>query len=259
MRPSKKVVEHAKLHFDRHLVTRGEAVALKISVLARSRMFFRLELEPQVSRQLAVRFGYIPAGMDVLLLSPQDLEGLFAVNHACYDFLDTAYNDDGYVRGTRCEFPADGPTCKYTALFDDRPMFDSLHEAFLVGARASGRADAFSTDVAQVVGPQFLEEVTHFTVLTTCWATMVASSHVPEAFATRAWPAYVKCVQLAEYYLSVEEVVLVSAMARVNVAVFNQTGLLLRYEAGFFDGDGLIVSIKLRKKNKQSFRAFDLG
>ena len=136
--------------------------------------------------------------------------------------------------------------------------------------RASGRADAFATTVAQVVGdtdiltPQFLEEVTGFTVLTTRWATMVASPDVPEAFATRAWPAYVKCVQLAEYYLSVEEIVLVSAMARVNVAVFSQIGPLLRYEAGFFDGDGPIVSIKFRKNNNRgrvpkSFRAFDLA
>jgi hypothetical protein len=80
---------------------------------------------------------------------------------------------------------------------------------------------------------------------------MVASLDVPEAFATCAWPAYVKCVQVAEYYLSVEEIVLVSAMARVNVAVFSQTGLLLRYEAGFFDRDGYIFFIKLRKNNNQ--------
>jgi hypothetical protein len=112
-------------------------------------------------------------------------------------------------------------------------MFDSLREAFLVGARTSGRADAFSTVVAQVVGdtdiltPQFLEEVTGLTVLTTRWTTMV-SPDVPEAFATRAWPAYVKGVQVAEYYLSVGEIVLVSAMARVHVAVFSRTRPLLR-------------------------------
>jgi hypothetical protein len=243
-RSFQQVAEDAKQHFDRQLVTRGETVALKISVLQRSRMFFRPELEPEVIRQLAVRFGYIPAGMNVVLLSHQDLQEFYAVNHGCYDFLNTAHNEDGYVRGTSCEFPADGPTCKYTSLFDERPMFDSLREAFLVGARASGRADACSTVVAQVVGDtdiltlQLLEEVTGFTVLTTRWATMVASPDVLEAFATRAWPAYVKCVQVAEYYLSVEGIVLVSAMARVNVAVFSQTGPLLRYEAGFFDGDG---------------------
>jgi hypothetical protein len=113
-------------------------------------------------------------------------------------------------------------------------MFDSLREAFLVGARTSGRADAFSTVVAQVVGdtdiltPQFREEVTGFIVLTKRWATMVASPDVPEAFATRAWPAYVKGVQVAEYYLSVGEIVLVSAMARVHVAVFSRTRPLLR-------------------------------
>jgi hypothetical protein len=96
-RSSKKVAEDAKQHCDRQLVMRGEAVALKISVLERSRMFFRLELELQVIRQLDVRFGYIPAGMDVLLLSLEDLERFYAVNHGCYDFLNTAYNDDGYV------------------------------------------------------------------------------------------------------------------------------------------------------------------
>jgi hypothetical protein len=111
---------------------------------------------------------------------------------------------------------------------------------------------------------KFLEEVASFTVLTTRWATMVASLDVPEAFATCAWPAYVKCVQVAEYYLSVEEIVLVSAMARVNVAVFSQTGLLLRYEAGFFDRDGYIFFIKFAEEQQprqspQSFRAFDLG
>jgi hypothetical protein len=84
---SKKVAETAKQHFDSKLVSRREAVALKISVLESSRMFFRLELERQVIRQLAVRFGYIPAGMDVLLLSSEDLELFYAVNHGCYDFL----------------------------------------------------------------------------------------------------------------------------------------------------------------------------
>jgi hypothetical protein len=86
---SQKVAEDSKQHLDRQLVTRGKAVALKISVLERNRMFFRLELEDQVIRQLAIRFGYIPAGMDVVLLSPEDLERFYAVNHGCYDFLNT--------------------------------------------------------------------------------------------------------------------------------------------------------------------------
>jgi hypothetical protein len=183
---SGEIAKDAKQHFERQLVTRRKDVALKISVLESSRMFFRLVLERGVIRQLAVRFGYIPAGMHVLLVSPEDLELFSAVNHGCYDFLNTAYNDDGYVRCTRCEFAPDGPTCKYTALFDDRPMFDSLREAFLVGGRASGRADAFSTAAAQVVGdtdiltPQLLEEVSVFTRLTTDWATMVASRMSPK-------------------------------------------------------------------------------
>jgi hypothetical protein len=131
-------------------------------------------------------------------------------------------------------------------------MFDSLREVFLVGAHAGSRADAFSTVVGQVWGdteilsPQLLEEVSAFASLTTDWATLVASPDVPQAFATRAWPAYMKCVQLLAYFLSVEEIVLVSSMGHVNVAVFSQSGVLLRCAAGSFDGDGLIVCIKLK-------------
>jgi hypothetical protein len=71
-RSSKQVAEDVTQHFDRQFVTCGEIVALKISVFESSRMFFRPELEPEVIRQLAVRFGYIPAGMDVVLLSQED-------------------------------------------------------------------------------------------------------------------------------------------------------------------------------------------
>jgi hypothetical protein len=194
------------------------------------------------------------------LLSMPDVEYHHALNEGCYDFLNTAYNDDGYVRGTRCEFPADGPKCKYTALFDDRPMFDSLREVFLVWADASCRAHAFSTAVGQVLGipeisAQLVEDVLVFANMTRRWATMVASPDVPQSFATRTWPAYVKCVQFLGFFLSVEEIVLVSSMANVNVAVFCQGGSLLRYATGSFDGDEPIVYIKLAASNAGRVRS----
>ena len=73
----------------------------------------------------------------------------------------------------------------------------------------------------------------------------------PQAFATRARPANLKRVQLPGYSLSVEEIVLVSSMAHVNVAVFSHSGPLLRYAAGFFDGDGPVVCTELPSNNNQ--------
>ena len=43
-----------------------------------------------------------------------------------------ARDERGFVKGTQLPFPADGPDCKYSALFDPRPAFDNLRESFLL-------------------------------------------------------------------------------------------------------------------------------
>ena len=80
--------------------------------------------------------GYIPAGVDVFNLTEADRVGL-AQSRDDIEFLKDAFwvvNGNVYVRGTRDAFPVFGPSCKYTALFDDRPEFDALRLLFLIHA-----------------------------------------------------------------------------------------------------------------------------
>ena len=51
---------------------------------------------------------------------------------------------DGFVRGTRVAFPADGPDSKYAALFDARPEFEDLRLAFLVFSDPQSKVNILS-------------------------------------------------------------------------------------------------------------------
>jgi hypothetical protein len=228
------------------------------SLRERGSCFFRCELECQVVRKLAVRLGYVPASMDVLLCASEELQHQYALNYGCYDFLNRAYDGAGLVRGTRCDFPPDGPKWKYAALFDERPMCASLR----MGADAFDEAQAFSTSVEQALGIADVDARLHAEVcdlanLIRRWQMAVASasSDVPDFFANRTWPAYLKCVQLSGYYLSVEEIVLVASMASVNITIFSQRGARLEFAAGSLEGDGPTVCVMLAADNQGRVRS----
>ena len=109
--------------------------AKRAQALTSSRAFFHPDVEALYIRPLAIQCGYIPANVDVRALSQEEVERCREDenNAHCRSFLECV-DDGGYVRGTRLPFPQHGPCCKYAALFDERPVFDSLRLAFLVQA-----------------------------------------------------------------------------------------------------------------------------
>ena len=112
---------------------------LKIRTYQASRGFFHADLEKEVIRPLAVRLGYIPADTDVLQLSKVELAELALI---CSEdnFLEEA-SRDGLVRGTREPLPPNSPCCKYSALFDQREIFDKIRLQFLIQADSCFRID----------------------------------------------------------------------------------------------------------------------
>ena len=80
--------------------------------------------------------SFIPAAGNYHECSAAELENLQVENDgALCTFLAPALFENAValrlVRGTRLPFPADGPSCKYAALFDLRPAFDALRDAFV--------------------------------------------------------------------------------------------------------------------------------
>ena len=71
----------------------------------------------------------------------------------------------------------------------------------------------------------------------------------PHEFAERAWDAYVDCLQEENYYFSVDELLLICALAKVDVAVFKQNGTDLELAGGVFTNGGPLVCTKLYVPN----------
>ena len=117
-----------------------------------SAKFFVLELEASLIRPLAVALGYVPANVDILRLSCEDVEMMRSEQGAEYEFLDTAKTHDGFIKGTnRKSFPQDGPSSKYAALFDARLDFDNFRHSFLVFADARREIHTFLSRLQDLI------------------------------------------------------------------------------------------------------------
>ena len=104
----------------------------KLETVLSSRDFFHTNNEVMVVRPLAVQMGYIPADVDVFAL-PESERARLVEQPSNNEFLKDAFsnvNGEVFVRVTRHPFPMIGPSCRYTALFDDRPEFDALRLSF---------------------------------------------------------------------------------------------------------------------------------
>ena len=101
--------------------------AAKEHLLLNSRCFFKDEFEETLIRPLAISLRLIPSSQDFKSMSRSDLKNKARESNC--DWLDEAFTEDSdgvrSVRGSGGElFPeADGPNCKYSALFDKRQMF----------------------------------------------------------------------------------------------------------------------------------------
>ena len=124
-----------------------------MGISALQQIFFQMNNEAAAARPLAMQMGYIPGGVDVFALPDMERERL-AKQPFNNEFLKEAFwcvNDECFVRGTHDPFPVIGPSCKYTALFDDRPEFDALRLSFLISADPSQCIKTFVTKLQFLV------------------------------------------------------------------------------------------------------------
>ena len=214
-----------------------------------SRQYFHCGFEAMIVRPVAVLLGYIPAGVNVLSLSEDHREALAEE----YTFLEECFYYRGgrkHVRGTQEIFPDDGPTCKYSALFDQRPEFDAIRAAFFAAERD---VLVFLQKLESVI-ENWMDNWSEEAVLRTftfrdaiaAFAHSAVPLGEPANFAERAWAAYLDSVKASSYYFSVSEMIIIASNARQNVAFFLANGSTLEYEGGYFGGVGDVILIKLQ-------------
>ena len=107
---------------------------VKKELLQTSRGFFDKALEASVVRPLAARIDCIPTGVDIFTLS-DDVDKDWNHQTQEYEFAKEAFFLLGQVKtvkGTQLPFPANGPSCKYTALFDPHHAYDAIRVDFLL-------------------------------------------------------------------------------------------------------------------------------
>ena len=211
-----------------------------------SRAFFRADFEADIIRPLAVRLGYIPPDIDVFQLSEADREH-FASTSQPDNFSEEAFRD-GFVKGTRLPFPLIGPPSKYMALFDQRAEFDALRLQFLLQADPQVRIESFIAQLEYVLHENRntlslnqQDEMNVFVAKALEWKECSTGVQEPVDWASRVWVTYLESVQHPDYYFAVEELALIAAQARRNVAIFTSTHKALQYQAGFFGGEGPVV------------------
>ena len=240
--------------------------AAKNETLRASRGFFRRDtqhpyLEELIIRPLAVLMGCIPSNVDVFQLTEAERVALL-FGRGDNEFLKEAFYEDGayrYVRGTqKIPFPNDGPACRYTALFDNRPEFDPLRLPFLIYGDINSGIHTFlmrlqslmETDTDGVLAA-YVADIHSFLDVARRWSNLQCPTKEIPNFASLAWGAYTECVKHSGYFFSVAELAVIAAGAKRNVSIFSSINLDLRYEAGYYGGDGPVVNIKLLGNNQR--------
>ena len=156
------------------------------------------------------------------------------------------------MRGTRLPFPADGPTCKYAALFDIRPVFDALRDAFVK------ESTEFRLLLGDVMGP--LEDagvqgvVLNFLDVWDEYEQCKCRAEPPADFASRAWLAYTDALRSHQYFLSVDELLFICECASFNVVVFQQIGAHLLVAGHALCTPAPPVLVKLRGSGSRRVR-----
>ena len=119
--------------------------SLKRDAVLASRQFFFAEHELLYVRLLAKKLGFVPSNLDVHVIGGRVcVSGGDLQSGGQWEGLQAARSNDGFIKGTRQVFPFDGPSCRYEALFDARPEFDALREAFMVFAPDSSPRPFFN-------------------------------------------------------------------------------------------------------------------
>ena len=88
----------------------------------------------------------------------------------------------------------------------------------------------------------------------------ISVSTGPDAdFAEVAWPSYLASItntdRMHQFYLSVDELLLLCDLAKLNVVVFKHMGSELRFEAGIFHHVGDLILVKLASNQLRRVRS----
>ena len=244
----------ARQRFQVSLVMNRDSERAKREALLAARRFFTVANEEMCIRPLAVRLGYLGAATRVDRGSHGQLQVTCVHDPTGQkEGMCSARDEDGYVRGTkRVPYPVDGPDCKYSALFDPRPVFDALREAFMLfkSSRAPGRL------FLNLLQEQAVDDSNEtFRGLVGQWLATSSPSGPPPDFAVRAWSAYLKCVTEPGYYFSVDELLAICKQASVRVLIFKEIDGVLTFQGGSDHGQGPVILTKLRANNQRSVRS----
>ena len=80
-------------------------------------------------------------------------------------------------------------------------------------------------------------------------------SQQPVNFVRDAWGAYCESIGHEDYYLSVDELLVICCAAKVNIAVFSQVERKLSFAGGTFHGEGPLICAQLWNTARRRVRS----
>ena len=249
-----EVAVEAKCRVDLGREAEAQAESARERMLVASRSFFTVTNEENLIRPVAVQLGYLNARTKVSVGSQGQIlmktdPGAFGTEEG----LQSAKTEDGYVRGLkRVKFPCDGPSCRYSALFDTRSIFDPLRASFLVYGDPNVRATSFLQMMeergANAVNTPFLAEVQ-------AWMQTTSPVEAPPDFGVRAWSAYLACIREGSYFFSIDELLSICMQSSTRVLIFKEVEGTLSFAGGTLRGQGPLIITKLHANNQRQVRS----
>jgi hypothetical protein len=224
---NKPLFEQAKHFLERRDRDTDEVNKKRADLRRKCRVFFNKTLEAEVVRKLAETFSLVPEGLSCLAqMSDEEHAHVVNENIAQYgSWLCRPYNDDGYIRATRELAPAECPRTKYEALFDERPLFDGIRDDFLVLSGSDTQRVNVLRALKDIVQEHKLSNSCQRQAMNFTNALREAQSHRRDEFPDfnlAAWDAYVDAIsgEFGQYYLSIEELLLVCRLQQTNIIVY---------------------------------------
>ena len=246
------------IHESQQFYARATACAISMDLLQsdvdrKSRDFFQLGNERLV-RHIASLSEFFPEGVEIRAEPNGSLSvaNIHSFPGDAYEGLLSAMTEDGKVRGTRTDFPVDGPSCKYIALFDRRPIFDHLRKAFLLHAGVESKPSTFLSLLEML---DIERKHRDFADALRGWATSSLPMEHPPDFGRRAWPAYLLAISRASYFLAADELIAVCMLLDVSIAISKEVRGMLTFVDGWFDSGGHVVCAKLTANSSKSVRS----
>jgi hypothetical protein len=146
----------------------------------------------------------------------------------------------------------DKPSTKYEALFDPNPAFNDLRFAFLVTVCPEGFTDLQDIRNLDDLTEEQVEAVFDFCseYLSSVHQAQL-SADCPNNFLEKAWPVYVEMMWAVDvpFYLSCDELMLISELRRENLVIFSWSGSCAQYVGSVLGHEGSPVTLVAVKTN----------